>query len=184
MLTMFAVVFSMLATPHVHLPSAASRALDGHFPHWRALRYSRQLYGDQIAAVNKSEEPLIECYLNRDTMPDYVMGIVVGKGTSLTVHFVAMVSQDDSFSVFVLESYHNPRPLTGYLHLYAKNSEITNFGFDDEENVPKTLLHGWNGDEIVCRFDRDCPAIFQTDKNTCHTFIFEQGKFWSFQACD
>ena len=170
----------------LELPTAAKEALDNEFPKWKLLEYSKKFYGDQ--PVDRRSRPFLKCQLNHDTIPDYVLGIVTKKETTLTVHFVALVSKQDSFSVFTLAAYVNPdpdqKPLTVVLHLYPKNVPVSNFGFRDEQNVPVNLLQRWDQNEMISTFDTDCPSLLVTDKNGCHTFVFAEERFWAFEACD
>lgn len=182
--TVLIVALLSLGQLSLQLPPEPKKALDSQFPHWKLIEYSQTLYGDQVEAIDSHAKPFFICKLNHDTIPDYALGIVINKGRTLTIHFVALVSNGDSFSVFTLASYINPKPMTRYLFLYPKNQDVTNFGWGDKANVPESLLHTWDKNEMVCKFDTDCPALLRTDKNGCRTFVFEMGKFWSFEACD
>ena len=172
-----------LGQPSLQLPTNARKALDNKFPIWQHLQYSKEYYGNQIIDVDRNSKPILKCQLNDDTVPDYVLGIVIKEDTTLTVHFVALVSNEDSFSVLTLASYKNPNPMMFYLYLYPRDTEIVNFGWD-QANVPPELLRTFDEETMTSRFSTDCIALFHTDKNYCIAFVFQTGRFWSFSSCD
>lgn len=178
-------IFTLSATGQLslQLPLTASKALDQKFPAWKLIDYSTTLYGDKVKDIYYWGKPYFKCNLNRDTITDYALGISVDEDSALKVHFIAIVSLRDSFSLFVLGTYSNPKPLSVYLYLYQKGEEIANFGFDDT-NVPENLLRSWNKKEMFSTFHTDCISLHRTDKNVCSAFVFEGVKFWSFEACD
>lgn len=174
---------SFLNQSSLQLPISANRTLDEKFPNWKLLEYSEEYYGKGPLDVDRHSKPFFKCHLNHDTLPDYVLGIVIKEDTTLTVHFVALVSKRDSFSVHTLRSYTNPRPLRMYLYLYPRGIDIVNFGWD-QDNVPPELLRTFNDEKMTSRFDTDCVALFMNDKNYCIAFILERETFWSFSSCD
>jgi hypothetical protein len=182
--SVFIATFSLVGQPSLQLPITGTRALDNSFSNWTLINHSTPLYGDEAENIFYWGKPFYKCDLNRDTIPDFAFGITVEEDSSLTVHFVALVSNKDSFSLFILGTYRNPRPLMVYLYLYPKGDAIANYGWDDEQNVPESLLRTWNRDELVSQFDADSISLHRTDKNWCDAFVFEMGRFWSFESCD
>ena len=174
----------LLCQSSLELPTNARKGLDHKFPGWKLLEYTEEYYGGQLVELDRHSSPFFKCQLNHDSVADYALGIVIKGDTNLTVHFVALVSEEDSFSVHTLRSYINPHPLLMYLYLYPKETETANFGWDQEADIPAELRGTFNERKMTSKFSTDCVALFRTDKNYCMAFVFEKGKLWSFSSCD
>jgi hypothetical protein len=153
------------------LPPNARALVDKTFPGW--TYQTRNSEGPLSAS-----QTLITCFLNEDSLPDYALHIVIPKDS--TEHFIALLSQGHSFSLYRLETHRGDAGIYWYYMFYTPRGDtITNFGFEDENNLPEG-----HKPDVRTVFPTDCITVVFTDKNACTSYIFERNRFRSFSSCD
>ncbi len=177
--TMLHLLFvSLLAQSSLAIPVKVKQLLDQHFSNWKLIQFSDTIYRNKARDIDENGRTFFTCFLNRDTIPDFALEVIVKKDTLITAYFLALVSNDTSYTLFTLAAIPNPKPLTLYLYLYPKGTRITNCGFADEDNLPQNLSKAQE------TFDTDCISLISTEHNMCRTFVYASDRFWEFEACD
>ena len=130
---------------------------------------------------NPKYNSFFKCYLNQDPKPDFVLVVITGSDSSLTEHYVALVSTANKYEAFILRSYNifelSVDEYTVFIE--PRNSPVTAFGDLDPDLKYKPAKDGAG---VI--FDVDCVLIGSLVGNQCETFVFQNGKFHEFSSCD
>jgi len=152
------------------LPAKAKAVLDNAFANW-AFKVGIPEYEN-----NRSEfatSPLLRCFMNGDSLPDYAVHITTGKDSTTTEQFIVLLAERESYRPLSLlsrttkdwdfDSY--------YSILYKAHYKFWLAPFADE------------GDQRTM-FPTDCIGVLMRDKNYCEIFLLDNGKLKSFSPCD
>jgi hypothetical protein len=145
------------------LPSRIRGMVDKTFGQWKFPEYHDDCETDG--------PPFFKCNLNGDSLPDYALDITVGGDSSLHELFIAFVSNDSGYSLFILDTV--SRGWTGncYLKIFHAGMEFDGPPFYQEGDNRKS-------------FDTDCVSQFMCSANGCTVFLYEKGRFRRFSPCD
>jgi hypothetical protein len=160
-------------SPHAvdySLPAKAKAVLDNAFANWR-FRTGIPEYENNRSEFTTS--PLLSCFMNGDTLPDYAVHIITGRDSTPAEQFIVLLADGESYRLLTLlsrtakdwdfDSY--------YSILYKAHYEFWLAPFADEGD-PRTT------------FSTDCIGVLMRDKNYCEIFLLENGTLKSFSPCD
>jgi len=160
------------------LSPSAEKVLNATFKNWQILK-PRPEDEDR----ERPEYSFHRCNLNNDDVFDFALVIISGTDSNITENYVALVSQDKDYKLFVLKSFKKKdREFSKMeLYIYREATYVANFGID-EGKIPDELKSFSSNEGGY--FDRDCVSVMYKDANICDTYIFLNGKFHSFSSCD
>jgi len=168
------------------LPAAARNALDTRFSHWHFRPAHIPSPCDTQSANPVLLTAVQKCNLNDDQTPDYAVVVTTGDDLQMMEYFLALVSNSDSFDVFVIDSARNHFGAGERLLQIVHAGDSTAF-FDDEEEVARygKLVD----DNMMIVFPTDaletspgCEAHY--GRLEYDVYVFIRGRFLSFGAAD
>ncbi len=156
------------------LPPAVTTSLNEKLRDWRIAKLSED-------SLNPKYDSFFKCDLNKDKKPDYVFVVVTGNKSTLTEHYVAIVSDGDKYNAFILRSYNISKFWIDYYYLsiQSKNTYVAVFG-----DLDPALTYKIVKDQPSVTFDVDCITIATIIGNQCDTYVYHNGKFYDFSSCD
>jgi len=156
------------------LPSAASIALDEKLQDWKIAKLSED-------SLNPKYNSFFKCDLNKDKKPDYVLVVVTGIKSTLTEHYVAIVSFGDKYNAFILRSYNISKFWIDdhRLWIYPKGTHIALFG-----NLDSSVPYKQVPNEAGISFDVDCIIIIPNIGSNCVSYVYHKNRFYDFSSCD
>jgi len=162
------------------LPPEVSNILDHHFDQWQTRNDSSMRVDKNMKMTWVHFQCLLKCDLNEDTLADYALVIQSSRDSAKIESYVALVSEGSSHRLFTLYTQAAPTKYEFGLDFFftKKGVAMTNFGFDDEQNLPPDL------DPLSETFDVDCLTISSRTHNHCTSYVFSWNRFWSFSSCD
>lgn len=162
------------------LPPEASKILDRNFAQWQIKIDSSMRMDKNMKTVWVHSQCLHKCNLNKDTLADYALVIQSSSDSARLESYVALVSEGLSYKLFTLYTQPVPTKYEFGLDFFCtkKGVLMTNFGFDEEENLPPEL------DLLTETFDVDCLTLSSRTHNLCTSYVFSGDRFWSFSSCD
>ena len=173
------------------IPDQVRFLLDDRFPDWKSIPYSIPL-GCLIFDVKPDPHMLnfYKCKLNKDTIPDYAMWIVAGRGLNLCEYFIAILSEQSSYEIYVLDSC-KAYEGAGERYLCLLKAGIKTNIFDDEhlkEISDYGKLSTEDGASLIS-FPVDALIIQPICENwykaiEIHTYVFIKDRFYSFISAD
>jgi hypothetical protein len=170
------------------IPQSIKIVLDKQFPGWKIRPNHFPNPCDSLGMDTTSFEPLSECDLNGDDIPDYVIGIITGNDSNLVEYIVAAVSADRDYKVFTLSrsaAFHGAGELY-YLIIEAGKGTALFSGDEDTviNNLAKQLP---NSTDVAFPTDAIliCPKCEDIWKE-CQIigFVYTNNRFYSFSAGD
>jgi hypothetical protein len=162
------------------LPSEVRKVLDHSFTDWQVKSDSSLDQDEQMNEVWIHFQCFYKCNLNNDTLPDYALVVQSTEDSEKVESYLALIAEGTSYRLYRLWSTKASTSYdTGFdFAIEARGDTIVNFGFDDEQSVPPSLLASYD------KFDVDCVTIAARAKNICRSYVFYKDKFWSFSSCD
>ena len=156
------------------LPSGASFALDEKLQGWKIAKLSED-------SLNPMYNSFFKCDLNKDNNPDYVLVVVTGNKSTLTEHYVAIVSTGDKYNAFILRSYNISKCWIDdfCLLIHPKNTYVPIIG-DLDSSVP--YKNAPNESSIL--FDVDSFTIDSIIGNYCISYVYHNNIFYEFSSCE
>ena len=168
-----------------HLPPSARHALDQRFSTWHFHPNHIPNPCDVLGRARPSFNPLSQCNLNADGIPDYVVAITTGRDSNLVEYFVALVSNGKGFEPNLSDStgiYQG----AGELRLTVIPAGDTMAIFGDEQDISD---YGKFASDGGITFPTDAVEIYaecegRWKKNEALGFVFIKGRFRMFSAAD
>ncbi len=144
------------------LPSSIRSVLDKMFQHWNFQAYQSDC---------DAEPPFSKCNLNGDGIPDFAMDLVIKSDSDSRESFVAMVSNDTSYTCFVLDTLSKIWTGHYYLEIFPAGTDFDYPPFESE------------GDNRTS-FKTDCIEESMCNNNSFNAFYYEKGRFRHFSDGD
>jgi hypothetical protein len=162
------------------LPRNAEVVLGHHFSQWHV---TKDTIIDLDQRGNRIVTPflkLFKCNLNGDNTPDYGLSIMSQIDSTLTETFLALIGNDTTYQLFVFFSRVAPKTDEEKCNLVLEKAgtKVSNFGFDDEDNLPEEKA------DMREVFSTDCITVWCNNTCCSTTYVFENGGFSRFTSGD
>ena len=180
---------SIVSVYSQNLPNAAQLVLDRTFHGWQLRPNHVPNPCDMPKRLAPSFPTLIPCKLNSDSVTDFAVALTVGKDSAQTEYFVALVSRDDSYDLFILASASAYRGLgQRKMHVIQAGDTISYFGFSDQKQLlliakvadasHNFMLLSTDAIEIY----PDCESTWKVVESSAYVFV--HNKFLNFGTAD
>jgi hypothetical protein len=133
--------------------------------------------------LDQNAKSFYKCFLNNDTIGDYAIALTTGKDSSLIEYFVALVSHDEAYSVFILDS--NKAQIGAcerYLFITPAGKKMNIFGDYDGELYSYGEM---DSNKVYIKFPTDCVLLQPIGGGTLYSnFVFINGRFIEISSAD
>jgi hypothetical protein len=165
------------------LPLQVRQLLDARYPGWQIVKYERpRNTGNPESSIyiDPKARNIIKCHLNLDTIPDYAIRIRVSIASVPYEYFLAAVSTNGTYQLFVLHSTSDLSQTQMFLSPAGRKLNV----FGELDSIV-TRYGEVSKDGGFIRFPTDCinfTSIIQSSMDLNYVFI--QDKFFKISSGD
>ena len=174
------------------VPKDIRSLIDTRFPGWRLTSYTipQDCNLPDSIKPNPNVHSFYVCKLNLDTIPDYALRIVTGEGPNLMEYFIALLSEQSSHKIFVLDSCRAAHGV-GERYLYVLKVGSTTNIFDDAHwkkitefgklsRIKRASVISFPVDALI--IDPICEGWYKEVEIS--TYVYIKDRFYDFSSAD